>query len=80
MKHPVDRIVCTNHPNVADNSWRKVQILPGSAIVLGMIYYSNPGLLVYGDFDVVRINSKIKDKTYHTNKILRTLIAHRGVF
>ena len=66
VKYFVYRIVGTDDPNEAHHSRLKIEVLPRSTIVLGVIYDSRPIFLVYRHFDEVRVRSAIRNQSSHT--------------
>lgn len=62
MKHLVDRVVSANDFDVSDHPGCKVEILPGTAKVLGMVHHSDPVFLVHGHLDVVGIRPEVEAK------------------
>ena len=45
----VDGVVCSDDPDVADDPWGEVEVLPGAAVVLGVVHHPVPVVLVHGE-------------------------------
>ena len=49
MEDLVDGVVSSDDPDVADDPGGEVEVLPGAAVVLGVVHHAVPVVLVHGE-------------------------------